>query len=143
MSFEKMLADRINRSVPVEQELLDIANGKRPLPTPEDCRRMAMDLGVPTEIRIVPGMRDVLQELDRAIAKFPTWPTDPLHAAAIIGEEFGELTQAVLQGVYEPHKSSPAKIREEALQTAAMVLRFIESLDRYDYKKGYQHRQSL
>jgi len=47
--LDAMLTDRINRSVPVEQELLDIANGKRPLPTAEDCRRMAMKLGVPTK----------------------------------------------------------------------------------------------
>ena len=49
--LDAMLTDRINRSVPVEQELLDIANGKRPLPTAEDCRRMAMKLGVPTKHR--------------------------------------------------------------------------------------------
>lgn len=26
---------------------------------------------------------DVKAELDRAVAKFPTWPTDPLHAVAV------------------------------------------------------------
>ena len=31
----------------------------------------------------------IYEELDRAIAKFPTWPTDPLHALAVLGEEFG------------------------------------------------------
>ncbi len=34
----------------------------------------------------------VKAELTRATAKFPTWPTDPLHALAVLGEEFGELT---------------------------------------------------
>lgn len=83
----------------------------------------------------------VFDEIDRAIAKFPTWPSDPLHALAVLGEEFGELTKAVLQSVYEPHKSNPADVREEAIQTAAMALRFLASLDRYDYCPGQQHKQ--
>lgn len=51
-----MLLDRINRSVPIEQELLDAANGRRPLPTAEDCRRMGLALGTMNETRpIRPG----------------------------------------------------------------------------------------
>ena len=61
----------------------------------------------------------VLSELRRAIVKFPTWPTDPLHALAVLGEEFGELTKAMLQLTYEPHKSSAEEVRKEALQTAS------------------------
>ena len=70
----------------------------------------------------------VLLELQRAIEKFPDWPVDPLHAVGIIGEEFGELTQAVLQTTYEPGKSSRDDVRAEAIQTAAMALRFIMGL---------------
>lgn len=84
---------------------------------------------------------DVLAEVTRAIKKFPTWPTDPLHAVAVLGEEFGELTKAVLQSVYEPHNSTPADARAEAIQTAAMALRFLASLERYEYAKGAQHDQ--
>lgn len=83
----------------------------------------------------------VYSELTRAVAKFPTWPTDPLHAVAVLGEEFGELTQAVLQMTYEPGKSSAEDVRREAIQTAAMALRFVASLDEYIYKAGEQHRQ--
>lgn len=83
----------------------------------------------------------VLAELERATCKFPTWPTDPLHAVAVLGEEFGELTKAVLQSVYEPHKVKPGNVREEAMQTAAMALRFLLSLDRYAYVPGFQHVQ--
>lgn len=83
----------------------------------------------------------VLAELARAVAKFPTWPTDPLHAVAVLGEEFGELTKAVLQTVYEPHKVEPGEVRTEAIQTAAMALRFLLSLDRYVYEPGQQHTQ--
>lgn len=83
----------------------------------------------------------VYSELARAIAKFPTWPTDPLHALAVIGEEFGELTKDVLQMAYEPGKTSAENVRKEAIQTAAMALRFVASLDVYIYKAGEQHRQ--
>jgi len=86
--------------------------------------------------------QQVQAELARAVAKFPTWPTDPLHALAVLGEEFGELTKAMLQFTYEPHKKvSRADIREEAIQTAAMALRLAMSLPVYDYKPGPQHTQ--
>jgi NTP pyrophosphatase (non-canonical NTP hydrolase) len=91
--------------------------------------------------RIPESVRAVLAELDRATRKFPTWPTDPLHAVAVLGEEAGELTKAVLQAVYEPHKSTPEDVATEAIQTAAMALRFIDSLPRYVYARGEQHSQ--
>jgi len=75
----------------------------------------------------------VMGELAKAEAKHPEWPTDPLHAIAVIGEEFGELTQAVLQVTYEPGKSLITDVRREAVQTAAMALRFLESMDDYIY----------
>ena len=84
---------------------------------------------------------EVTQELERAVAKFPTWPTDALHAVAILGEEYGELQKAALQHMYEPHKSTLADIRAEAVQTAAMALRFIDSIDRYEFKRSKQHVQ--
>ena len=88
-------------------------------------------------------VRDVLAEVDRAVTKFPEWPTDPLHALAVLGEEFGELTSDVLQAVYEPHKNvTPADIRAEAIQTAAMALRFVASLDAYIYQPREQHPQT-
>jgi len=85
---------------------------------------------------------DILAELARATRKFPTWPTDPLHALTVVGEEFGELTKDMLQLCYEPHKSNRDKVRTEALQTAAMALRLAMSLERYEYKAGPQHSQA-
>lgn len=84
----------------------------------------------------------VLAEVAKATAKFPTWPTDPLHALAVLGEEFGELTQAVLQSTYEPHKSTPDDVKTEAIQTAAMALRFLMSLNQYQFQCGEQHHQA-
>ena len=86
-------------------------------------------------------IEDVKAELARATAKFPTWPTDPLHALAVLGEEYGELNKAMLQLTYDPGKATAADVREEAIQTAAMALRLAMSLDRYEYKRGPQHEQ--
>lgn len=86
-------------------------------------------------------IKDVIDELARAVKKFPTWPTDPLHAVAVLGEEYGELVKAMLQNTYEPHLTSKLEIRKEALQTAAMALRLAASLDVYVYEASRQHAQ--
>jgi hypothetical protein len=87
-------------------------------------------------------IEQVLDEVQRATTKFPTWPNDPLHALAVLGEEYGELNKAMLQMVYEPHKTSAEEIRKEAIQTAAMALRLVMSLERYEYRRCPQHEQN-
>lgn len=87
------------------------------------------------------AVRDVAAEVGRASVLFPTWPTDPMHAVGILGEEFGELQKAIVQAIYEPHKSGRAQVRTEAIQTAAMALRFLQSLDQYAYAPSTQHTQ--
>lgn len=87
-------------------------------------------------------IEEIQAELCRATAKYPTWPTDQLHALAVLGEEFGELSKAMWQHTYEPHKSDLAAVREEAIQTAAMALRLAMSLDRYQYTRCPQHVQA-
>lgn len=86
-------------------------------------------------------VEQIVAEVARATQKFPTWPTDPLHALAVLGEEYGELNKAMLQLTYEPHKTSAEEVRTEAIQTAAMALRLAMSLDRYDYQRCPQHSQ--
>jgi hypothetical protein len=85
---------------------------------------------------------EAVGEVMRATQKFPTWPTDPIHALAVLQEEVGELTKEVVQLTYEPHKSSLEAVRVEAIQTAAMALRFLVSLDRYTFLAGQQHSQN-
>lgn len=85
----------------------------------------------------------VISEVGRAATKFPTWPTDPQHALNVLGEEFGELTKAVVQATYEPEKNERDAVRKEAIQTAAMAIRFLLSLDRYEYKPCPQHKQGI
>lgn len=65
----------------------------------------------------------IMAELDRAEAKYPAWPTDQVHAAAIVAEESGELVRAVLNEAY--HGEPAADSDREAVQTAAMAVRFL------------------
>ena len=110
--------------------------------THADALRRALDaVEGPGDARDAGPVGEVLAEAARATRKFPTWPSDPLHAVAVLGEEFGELTKAVLQLTYEPHKTSASEVRTEAVQTAAMALRFLASLDRYVYAGSDQHEQ--
>lgn len=88
------------------------------------------------------ALLEVCAEVDRATAKFPTWPTDALHAVGVVAEEMGELQKEVMQLTYEPHKSTKDSVRKEAVQLAAMALRFLMSLDCYDYTPGNQHSQN-
>lgn len=85
---------------------------------------------------------EVLAEVGRAVKKFPKWRTDPFHALAVVGEEMGEVNKALVQIVYEPEKGvTMGELRAEAIQLAAMALRFIASLDNYDYTPREQHEQ--
>jgi len=84
---------------------------------------------------------DVRHELDRAMHAFPEWPTDPIHAATIVAEECGELQKAVLQLTYEPHKTSRLEVMEEARQTAAMAIRFLEGMGDYSFRESEMVRQ--
>lgn len=76
----------------------------------------------------------VLKELKRAKKKFPNWPDHAAAQAGIVCEEAGELMQAALQFKYEKGKNGltidqqKKKMQEEAIQTAAMALRFLENL---------------
>ena len=68
-------------------------------------------------------VRMVLYELDRAEKLHPHWPKDIVHAAAVVGEESGELTQASLD-LYNG-KGSGYDVIKEAIQTAAMGIRLV------------------
>jgi len=83
----------------------------------------------------------ILSELDRACAKFPMWQTDGIQAAAVVSEEAGELVKAVNEMTFEPQKTSLQEVRDEAVQTAAMALRFLLSLGKYEWKPGGWHKQ--
>lgn len=82
------------------------------------------------------------KELKKAIEKFPNWSTDPLHAAAVVSEEVGELVKSILEYIYEPAKQVTIQdIENEAIQVAAMALRFVASVKMYEFHKSEQHVQ--
>lgn len=85
---------------------------------------------------------EVSREVTRATAKFPTWPTDPIHAGNVVSEEAGELAKAVLEHTYEPHKSTRDDVRKEAIETAAMAIRFVLSMNAYRFARCDRHQQS-
>lgn len=72
----------------------------------------------------------IIVEYNKAIQKHPGWPTDVIHASAIVAEESGELTRAALHHTYENGSLEAAK--KEAIQTAVTAIRFLEELDRYE-----------
>lgn len=84
---------------------------------------------------------EVRTALEKALIKFPTWPTDPIHASKVLDEEVGELSKAVLQAAYEPEKNELDAVRKEALHAAAMAIRFLASLGVYEYRPSEQHWQ--
>ena len=77
----------------------------------------------------------IIQELEKAKAKWPAWPTDPIHAASVLSEEAGELVQACNDFCYSGGSAEQMEI--EARQVGAMALRFLENIDRYRRVKGY------
>lgn len=74
-------------------------------------------------------INEILMEYARACKLWPDWPTDQVHAAAIVAEECGELVRAV-NDKYMHKKPGKHGVREEAIQTAAMALRFLANLDK-------------
>lgn len=67
------------------------------------------------------ALRDVGKELDRAIRKYPRFQSAH-EGIAVLREEYLELETEVFK---RPKKRRNGKMREEAIQTAAMALRFV------------------
>lgn len=76
-----------------------------------------------TRMRSERVIKSVVDELDRAVKKHPVWPTDLVHAAAIVGEESGELLRASIQWAHE--SGELGAVLEEARHVAATAIRFL------------------
>lgn len=80
-------------------------------------------------------IREIIAEVERAKAMHPTWPTHIVAKAGIVCEEAGELIRATLQLKYEcpllddDRAALKAQIRKEAIQVAAMAIRFLEAIE--------------
>jgi archaellum component FlaC len=80
----------------------------------------------PEDIRKLKALADISLELNEAIRYFP-----PFHSChegyAIIKEELDELWEEIKKRVHTYEPVSP-EIKKEAIQTAAMAVRFIMDL---------------
>lgn len=85
----------------------------------------------------------IRDELYRSMRKSPSWPTDPAHALNAYRHEVDGLSAIVGQLITQPYPQTVTKgeARAQALQCAAMCLRFLLSLHRYDFTPSAQHRQ--
>lgn len=63
------------------------------------------------------------EERERAEKLHPDWPKDIVYRAAIVCEEAGEFLKAVLD--YKSNKGSADDVIKEAIQTGAMIERFL------------------
>ena len=77
--------------------------------------------------------QEIELELRKAKKAFPNWPDHVAAQAGIVCEEAGELMQASLELKYEKGKKGQTieqqqqQVRAEAIQTAAMAIRFLEN----------------
>lgn len=75
-------------------------------------------------------------ELRSAKKKHPNWPDHIAAQAGIVCEEAGELMKAALEFKYERETNNEdlrvqiESMRKEAVQTAAMAIRFLENLNK-------------
>ena len=69
----------------------------------------------------------MLQELERAKVKHPTWPTNTLEQVAVLAGEAGETLQAALHFV--EGRGDIERVRAEAIQTGAMAIRVLINLE--------------
>lgn len=87
--------------------------------------------------------KEIFFEVEKAKQKFPLWPTDPLHALAIVQEEVGEAFTAANELIYEPHKNvTRGDLHNEMVQAAAMCIRFLEGFDHYQFSRSRQEPQT-
>jgi hypothetical protein len=80
-------------------------------------------------------VKEILREVLRAEKLHPKWPSDPVHAAAILAEESGEVVKAVNDVVTKDAYSHIAYA--EAIQCAAMCVRFLKNRKGYDWRIKY------
>lgn len=76
----------------------------------------------------------MLGELEYAEKKHSGFPSDRIHASAILNEEAGKLTQACIDAEYGavPREEALDRMEKYALRVGAMALRFYNSLPARD-----------
>ena len=75
----------------------------------------------------------VCAEIDRATVTWKGWPSDPVHAAGVVAEEGGELLKAAMDYTYT--WGDKDHMLTEAVQTAAMAIRFVVAFQAGHYER--------
>ncbi len=70
------------------------------------------------------ALKMIIDELKKAEEKFPGFPEDVVHCAAILGEEAGESLKAALD-LHYGREPCANKLMKETAQAGAMALRFL------------------
>ena len=78
----------------------------------------------------------IIQELRSAQNQHPLFPTDPIHAVAIMAEEAGEATQAAHDFTYGGKHAE--KLQKEIIQTGAMAIRNLINFHHFKANKSPQ-----
>jgi len=78
------------------------------------------------EVKRLMKYDEIQSELERAEKKHPSFPKDMFQQLAIMQEEAGEVTKAVLH--YHFENGNIYEVREELVQTAAMCMRMLQTL---------------
>lgn len=92
-------------------------------------RKQEYELAIDRAFR---AMSDIIKERARQDKKWGEQNHYPPFWMGILGEEFGELCQAVNETVFdnETNLGGYENMRKEAVQVAAVAIAFIECLDR-------------
>ena len=88
-------------------------------------------------MKIEIALAQIFSEVERAEKLHPDWPTNPIHQAAIVTEEAGELLQASLN--HNEHKGSKKAMITEAIHTAATVIRFLKNIKEESTDESYHN----
>lgn len=88
------------------------------------------------------ALDSVLEERKRQTEKWGEENLDLFLYSAILGEEYGEFQQALVDAFFLPSDENKDKerLREEAVQTAAVALSIVECIDRGKWKWGLAER---
>lgn len=70
-------------------------------------------------------INEALNELASARKRYPAWPTDIVHATAVMTEEANEALKSANEVRWGHKITTLADVRKEVIQTIAMCLRLV------------------
>ena len=78
------------------------------------------------------AFKEIAAEIEFAEMNHPVWPQDIFQQNSILQEEAGEISKAVNE--HKWNGGSIEDIKTEVIQTAAMCVRFLKSIEKMERK---------